>query len=55
VIETGMISAWQDFAPDMAAWNEIYLNLKRFEERHRERPSVRETAPFMFDLTEKIV
>lgn len=55
VIETGMISAWQKFAPDMAAWNEIYPNLKRFEALHRERPSVRETAPFMFDLTEKIV
>jgi glutathione S-transferase len=55
VIETGMISAWQNFAPDMAAWNEIHPNLKRFEAHHRDRPSVRDTAPFMFDVTEKIV
>ena len=55
VIETGMIAAWQQFAPDMDAWNMLYPNLKRFEASHHDRPSVRETAPYMFDLAEKIV
>lgn len=55
VIESQMIPAWQKFAPDMDAWNSLYPNLKRFEAHHRDRPSVKETAPFMFDLAEKIV
>ena len=55
VIESQMIPAWQKFAPDMDAWNKLYPNLKRFEAHHRDRPSVKETAPFMFDLAEKIV
>jgi glutathione S-transferase len=55
VIESQMIPAWQTYAPDMDAWNVLYPNLKRFEAHHRERPSVKETAPFMFDLAEKIV
>jgi len=29
--------------------------LERFEAHHQNRPSVKETAPFMFDLAEKIV
>lgn len=55
VIETGMITAWQKFASDIDAWNVLYPNLKRFEAHHRDRPSVEETAPYMFDLAEKIV
>ena len=55
VIVSQMIPAWQKFAPDMDAWNKLYPNLKRFEAHHRDRPSVKETAPFMFDLAEKIV
>ena len=55
VIESQMIPAWQKFAPDMDAWNKLYPNLKRFEAHHRDRPSVKETAPVMFDLAEKIV
>lgn len=55
VIESQMIPAWQKFAPDMDAWNKLYPDLKRFEAHHRDRPSVKETAPFMFDLAEKIV
>lgn len=55
VIETGMIPAWQNYAPDMDAWHVIYPNLKRFEAHHRDRPSVKETALYMFDLQEKIV
>ena len=55
VIESQMIPAWQKFAPDMDAWNKLYPNLRRFEAHHRDRPSVKETAPFMFDLAEKIV
>jgi glutathione S-transferase len=55
VIETGMIPLWQAYAPDMAPWHELYPNLARFEAFHRDRPSVRATAPVMFALTEKIV
>ena len=55
VIEAGMIRTWQNFAPDMDNWNKIYTNLSRFESLHHDRPSVRDTAPFMFDLAEKIV
>ena len=54
-IETGMIPAWQRFAPDMAEWRTLYPNLVRFEALHRDRPSVRDTAPFMFELAEKVV
>ena len=55
VINTGMITAWQNFAPDMDDWNVLYPNLKRFDAHHRARPSEKQTAPFMFDLVEKIV
>ena len=55
VIGSGMIPAFQAYAPDMAPWHELYPNLVRFEALHRDRPSVRETAPVMFALTEKIV
>ncbi|WP_295497554.1 glutathione S-transferase N-terminal domain-containing protein [Sphingorhabdus sp. EL138] len=55
VINTGMITAWQNFAPDMDDWNVLYPNLERFDAHHRDRPSVKQTAPFMFDLAEKIV
>ena len=55
VIESGMIPAFQAFAPDMAPWHELYSNLARFEAFHRDRPSVRATAPVMFQLKEKIV
>ena len=55
VINTGMVTAWQNFAPDMDDWNVLYPNLKRFDAHHRDRPSVKQTAPFMFDLAEKIV
>lgn len=54
-IETGMIAAWKNFASDMDAWKVLYPNLKRFEAHHRDRPSVKQTAPIMFDLAEKIV
>jgi glutathione S-transferase len=55
VIESQMLPAWQTYAPDMDAWNVLYPNLKRFEVHYRDRPSVRETAPVMFELAEKIV
>lgn len=55
VINTGMITAWQNFAPDMDDWNVLYPNLERFDAHHRDRPSAKQTAPFMFDLAEKIV
>ena len=55
VLQSQLIPVWQKFAPDMDAWNVLYPNLERFEAHHRNRPSVKETAPFMFDLAEKIV
>lgn len=55
VVSNGLIPAWQAIAPDMAPWTELYPNLKRFEAVYRDRPSVRDTAPFMFDLAEKVV
>jgi len=55
VVESQMIPTWQQYAPDMDAWTVLYPNLKRFEAHHQNRPSVKETAPFMFDLAEKIV
>lgn len=55
VIQNGLLPIWQTIDPGMGAWRELYPELKRFETLHRERPSVRETAPFMFNLTEKIV
>lgn len=55
VIESQMIPAWQKFAPDMDGWNILYPNLQRYEALHRDRPSVKQTAPFMFALAEKIV
>jgi glutathione S-transferase len=55
VVESQMIPTWQQYAPDMDAWTVLYPNLKRFVAHHQNRPSVKETAPFMFDLAEKIV
>jgi glutathione S-transferase len=55
VIESQLIPIWQKFAPDMDAWNLLHPNLKRFEAHHRDRPSVKETAPYMFVVAEKIV
>lgn len=55
VIESQLIPVWQAHHAGMDAWHSLYPNLKRYEARHRDRPSVRETAPFMFDLSEKIV
>jgi glutathione S-transferase len=54
VLQMHAIPAWQAYAPDMDAWNVLYPNLKRFEAHHRNRPSVKETAPFMFELAEKV-
>ncbi len=55
MIEAQMITAWQKYAPDMDAWHKLYPNLKRYEARHRDRPSVKATAPIMFELAETIV
>jgi len=53
--EAQMIPAWQKFDAEIQLWTARYANLVRFEARHRDRPSVRETHPRMFDLVEKIV
>lgn len=55
VIENGLIPAWQQVDPEVAAWPALYPELKRYESVHRNRTSVRDTAPFMFELTEKVV
>lgn len=55
VVQTQMLPRWQVYDPAMMAWNELYPNLVRYEAQHRDRPSVRQTAPFMFELAEKIV
>lgn len=55
VIQTQILPLWQAYDPAMDAWNLLYPNLARYEAHHRDRPSVRETAPFMFELAEKIV
>lgn len=55
VVESQLLPLWQAYDPAMNAWNLLYPNLVRYEAHHRDRPSVRETAPFMFELAEKIV
>jgi glutathione S-transferase len=55
MVEVQMIPAWQQYAPDMDSWRELYANLVRFEAHHRDRPSVMSTGPRMFDLVEKVV
>jgi glutathione S-transferase len=53
--EAQMIPAWQKFDPEIQPWTARYANLVRFDACHRDRPSVLETHPRMFDLVEKIV
>lgn len=53
--ENGMMGGWQAVDPGMTEWRDLYPNLTRFEAHLRDRPSVRDTAPVMFQLAEKIV
>ena len=53
--DTGMIDWWQTLDPASTTWRGRYGNLKRFEAQLRNRASVRDTAPVMFQLQEKIV
>lgn len=55
VVESGAITAWQGLDPTVEHWAKLHAYLRGYEAYHRARPSVRATAPFMFDLTEKIV
>ncbi len=55
VIQTQILQLWQAYDPAMKAWNLLYPNLARYEAHHRDRPSVKQTTPFMFELAEKIV
>lgn len=50
----GSIENWQSFDPLIDHWRSLYPNLARFEAMHRDRPSVRDTAPVMFSLAEKV-
>jgi glutathione S-transferase len=51
----GMVDAWQQKDPLIRPWRELYPNLKRYEAFLCNRPSVRDTAPIMFQLAEPIV
>lgn len=53
--DSGILSLWQSYDPAIAQWRTLYPNLCRFELAHRDRPSVRDTAPVMFGLSEKVV
>ena len=53
--ETGMVDLWRKIDPAIDRWRALYANLRRFEALHRDRPSVRDTAPVMFTLTEAVV
>ena len=55
VEETGVADQWRAVEPTMAKWRNLYQNLRRFEEQLRERPSIRDTAPIMFELTQPVV
>lgn len=54
-VKSGFLPKWQEYVPDTDAWPNLYPNLKRYEAVHRDRPSVKSTSPFMFELAEKIV
>ncbi len=53
--ENGIMAVWQSADSAMTEWRNLYANLTRFEVQLRDRPSVRDTAPIMFQLAEKIV
>lgn len=55
VEETGAGRHWRSIEPQVGVWHERYLNLARFERTHRERPSVRDTLPVMFQFREAVV
>ncbi len=55
VEEIGVGDQWRAVEPTMANWRTLYPNLRRFEEQLRERPSVRDTVPIMFELTQPVV
>lgn len=54
VENTGVAEQWRSTDPTMECWRTRYPNLLRFERQLSDRPSVRDTAPVMFDLTEKV-
>ncbi len=51
----GMMVDWQALDPTIDDWRKLYGNLRRFDAQLRDRPSVRDTAPVMFKLEEKVV
>lgn len=55
VEETGFGARWREIDARIGVWRERYPNLARFERLHRERPSVRDTAPVMFQFREAVV
>lgn len=55
VEETGVGERWRAIDPNVGVWRERYPNLARFEQHHRDRPSVRDTSPVMFAFREAVV
>lgn len=53
--DNGVTAIWREIDPAMDHWRAFYPNLVRYEAEHRDRPSVRDTAPVMFQLAEKVV
>lgn len=51
----GALEAWQQMDPLMDDWRTLCPNLSRYEADLSDRPSVRDTAPVMFQLAERIV
>lgn len=51
----GMQMAWLELDPNIFPWRARFTDLARFDERLRDRPSVAATAPFMFDLHQKVM
>lgn len=55
VEDTGVGAYWRTLDAGMVPWRDGYPNLRRFETRHAERPSVKTTAPVMFAFREAVV
>ena len=55
VEQSGAADQWRAIDPAMAKWQTVFPNLRQFEEHHRERPSVRDTMPVMFELSQSVV
>ena len=53
--QTGVASGLQSMAPSIVDWRTKYPLLERFYTQLSMRPSVKSTAPMMFELSETVV